>query len=64
MTALLIFGIALVAIPVAGFIIAGSVMLYACLQDDGGDKVFPALIASIVSGIVVLIIWGALQYLV
>jgi hypothetical protein len=64
MTALLIFGLALIFLPIIGFLTAGSIMLYACLKDDGGDKIFPGITASIVSGIVVVIIWGVLEYVV
>lgn len=64
MTIILILGIALIAVPVLGFIIAGSLFLIAALQEDAGDKVFPGLLASIGLGVALLVIYATLKYFV
>lgn len=62
MLAILIIGILLVALPIIGFAIAGSIMLYQCLMEDPPEGLFGALMASLGIGLVLLIIYFALNF--
>ncbi len=59
---LLVLGIILIAIPVLGYIICACVFLYGCLSEDAPEGLFGGILASIGSGLVLLIIYFGLLF--
>ncbi|MEK9131150.1 MAG: hypothetical protein AAB429_03490 [Patescibacteria group bacterium] len=62
MIIILVLGIILIALPIIGFAICGSIMLYQCLMEDAPEGLFGAIMASFGVGLVLLIIYFGLTF--